>query len=346
MNILVTGAKGFVGSRLVAALKNVRENGHYRHPYLRIGEIYECDKETDPEEIAEFCKQAEFVFHLAGANVAENFTELTEANYGSLTRLLYTLEECKSKAPVMYASTVEACTEGPYEKSDFRLIKRGCEHRVFLYGKEKKLDVCVYRFPQIVGAGAPPGGHGTVATLCDRIAKGLPIEDIFLKEQDRKEDSRKEDNRKERMSDDPVREDQECEELPGEDWICEGALCEVQTDAAQPDEEQTNGGSLKEEMELVFVDDLLEELLNALDGRPHHCEFEDERQETCPYGKFCGVPLTYWTTREELIALLRKFHDTDPKKMEDSLGKENFEKKLYRMYCSYIPGGKKTRRSY
>ena len=82
MNILVTGAKGFVGRNLCENLKNLRDGKNRTRPNLRIEEIYEYDIDSTAEELDGFCAKADFVFHLAGVNRPQNQEEFMQGNFG------------------------------------------------------------------------------------------------------------------------------------------------------------------------------------------------------------------------------------------------------------------------
>ena len=117
MNILITGAKGFVGKNLVEALKNVKDNKDKTRPDLKIEEIYEFDKETNIELLDEYCSKCDFVFNLAGINRPKDSKEFMEGNYGFANTLLETLKSHGNKCPVMLSSSIQAELDNDYGKS-------------------------------------------------------------------------------------------------------------------------------------------------------------------------------------------------------------------------------------
>ena len=108
MNILVSGARGFVGKNLVAALQNLRDGKDRSHPELDIREIYEYNADGSPEQLADYAKSADFVFHLAGVNRPKTAEEYLPGNTAPLKALLATLQNAGNRCPVMLASSVQA----------------------------------------------------------------------------------------------------------------------------------------------------------------------------------------------------------------------------------------------
>ena len=96
MNILVTGSNGFVGRNLVESLKSFRDNKDRTRPELKIEEIYEFDRETDPQLLDEYCEKCDFVFNLAGVNRPENPEDFMNGNFGFASDLLNTLKKYAS----------------------------------------------------------------------------------------------------------------------------------------------------------------------------------------------------------------------------------------------------------
>ena len=169
MNILVTGAKGFVGKNLCEALKNIRD-GKDKTRKVTIDNVYEYDIDTDDSCLNDFCKNADFVFHLAGVNRPQKEEEFMEGNFGFTSLLLNTLKEQKNKAPVMISSSIQASLDNPYGRS-----KKAGEDLIFQYGKENDVKVLVYRFPNLFGKWCRPNYNSVIATFCHNIANDLPI---------------------------------------------------------------------------------------------------------------------------------------------------------------------------
>lgn len=159
MKILVTGAKGFVGKNLVAELKNRGYN-----------EIFECDIDTTSEELEEYTKNCEFVFHLAGVNRPENEEEFMKGNFGFTSELLDNLKKKNNKSPILITSSIQAKLDNPYGKS-----KKAGEDLMFSYAKETGATVYVYRLTNLFGKWCRPNYNSVVATFCNNIANNLPI---------------------------------------------------------------------------------------------------------------------------------------------------------------------------
>ncbi len=169
MNILVTGAKGFVGRNFVEALKNVRENKDKTRD-VTVNEIYEYDLDTPPEMLDEFCRRADFVFHLAGVNRPKDEKEFMEGNFGFTSILLETLKKYQNKAPVMISSSIQAALDNPYGKS-----KKAGEDLIFDYGRKNGVKVLVYRLPNLFGKWCRPNYNSAVATFCHNISHDMPV---------------------------------------------------------------------------------------------------------------------------------------------------------------------------
>lgn len=169
-NILITGAYGFVGKNLSESLACICDGKDRTHPELEIGEIYLYDVDTDPALLPEYCKKADFVFHLAGVNRPKDTAEFMQGNFGFTTTLLDTLKSVGNKAPIMISSSIQAALDNPYGQS-----KKAGEDAVFAYGKENNVDVLVYRFPNLFGKWCRPNYNSVIATFCNNIANDLPI---------------------------------------------------------------------------------------------------------------------------------------------------------------------------
>ena len=156
MNILITGAAGFVGKNLTAALKNLRDGKDRTRQGLTIAEIYEYDLDTDPARLVEYCRRADFVFHLAGVNRPKNTVEFMTGNAGFSSLLLDTLKQCGNTCPVMLASSAQASLLGRYAGSEYGKSKLAGEQLFFDYAAETGVQVLVYRFPNLFGKWCRP----------------------------------------------------------------------------------------------------------------------------------------------------------------------------------------------
>ena len=271
MNILVTGAKGFVGRNLVENLKTIQD-GRNRTRNIAIGEIYEYDIDTDPALLKEYCRKADFVFNLAGVNRPQNQEEFMQGNFGFASTLLDTLKACGNTCPVMISSSIQATCIGRYD-SDYGRSKKAGEELVFAYGQETGAKVLVYRFPNLFGKWCRPNYNSAVATFCNNIANDLPI--------------------------------------------------------------QVNDPSVQ--LELLYIDDLMDEMLDALEGKEHHCEFDGIDTVLCENGRYCAVPVSHKVTLGEIVELLNTFKNQPKTLQMPEIPHNSFAKKLYSTYLSYLP---------
>ena len=175
MKILVTGAKGFVGKNLVESFKNVRDGKDKTHKGLSIEEIFSYDIDGTPEELDAYCKEADFVFHLAGVNRPKNTEEFMQGNVGAGEVLLDTLRKHGNRCPVMLSSSVQATLIGRYAGGEYGKSKKAGEELFFAYEKETGAPVCVYRFPNLFGKWCRPNYNSAVATFCHQVANDLPV---------------------------------------------------------------------------------------------------------------------------------------------------------------------------
>ena len=272
MNILITGAKGFVGKNLTEALKSIRDGKDKTHPSLTIDEIYCYDIDSTPEELDVYCQKADFVFNLAGVNRPQNASEFMEGNFGFASTLLNTLKKYGNKAPVMISSSIQATCIGRYD-SDYGRSKKAGEELMFAYGEESGAKVLVYRFPNLFGKWCRPNYNSAVATFCNNIANDLPI----------------------MVSDRNV------------------------------------------QLELLYIDDLVTEMLDALEGKEHRCTFEGIDTLLCDDGRYCAAPNTHKVTLGEIVDLLDSFKAQTSTLVMPEIPCNSFAKKLYSTYLSYLP---------
>ena len=273
MNILVTGAGGFVGKNLCAALMNIKENKDRTRPNITIDEIFEYDLDTPPALLDEYCARADFVFNLAGVNRPKEQSEFMAGNFGFASTLLDTLKKHGNTCPVMLASSIQATRIGRYKDSDYGKSKLAGEQLFFDYAAETGAEVLVYRVPNLFGKWCRPNYNSAVATFCHNIANDLPI------------------------------------------TVSDPAI----------------------ELELLYIDDLVFEMLDALEGGEHRCEFDGLIAVPCDTGRFCTVPATYRVTLGEIVTLLESFKAQPQTLVMPEIPAGSFAKKLYSTYLSYLP---------
>ena len=273
MNILVTGAKGFVGRNLVAALESIRDGKDRTHAGLEVGEIYAYDIDSTPEQLDEYCAKADFVFNLAGVNRPKDNSEFMAGNFGFASTLLETLKRHNNKCPVMLSSSIQATLAGRFGNSEYGRSKKAGEELFFEYGKENGVRVLVYRFPNLFGKWCRPNYNSAVATFCNNIANDLPI--------------------------------------------------------------QVNDPNV--DMELLYIDDLVAEMIAALQGGEHHAEFEGVETVLKDDGRYCAVPTVHKIKLGEIVELLNIFHDQPNTLVMPEIPNNSFAKKLFSTYLSYLP---------
>ena len=271
MNILVTGAKGFVGKNLCAALKNIRDNKD-RTRNIKIEEIFEYDIDTEGNLLDGFCERADFVFNLAGVNRPKDNAEFMEGNFGFASDLLNILKKHNNKCPVMLSSSVQATLIGRYD-NDYGRSKKAGEDLFFKYSEETGAKVLVYRFPNLFGKWCRPNYNSAVATFCNNTANDLPI----------------------------------------------------------------TVNDRNTELELLYIDDLVAEMLDALENNEHHCEFDEINTVITENGKYCAVPTTHKVTLGEIADLLEQFKNQPKTLLMPEIPNNSFAKKLYSTYLSYLP---------
>ena len=294
MKILVTGAKGFVGKNLCWALKNIASGKDGRFPGLRVDAVFEYDLDSTPRQLDDWCRQADFVFNLAGVNRPQSQEEFMAGNFGFASTLLDTLRRHGNACPVMLSSSQQASLTGRFGNSEYGRSKRAGEDLFLEYGAQTGARVLVYRFPNLFGKWCRPNYNSAVATFCNAFANDLPY--------------------------------------------------------------TVNDPSV--ELELLYIDDLVDEMVAALQGREHRCEFDGLRVlpveipgqarnegEECRNedggarneGRYCYCPVTHFVTLGEIVELLKSFADQPKTLMIPEIPAGSFAKKLYSTYLSYLP---------
>lgn len=275
MNILVTGAKGMVGTALVNNLKNVRDGKNRTRPNIHIDEIYEYDVDSTLQELNEYCAKADFVFNLAGVNRPQNPEDFMNGNFGFASTLLSCLKTHNNKARIMLSSSIQATLAGRFGDSEYGRSKKAGEELFFEYGEETGTRVAVYRFPNLMGHSRPKY-NSAVSTFCWAVANDEPF--------------------------------------------------------------TVNDRST--ELELLYIDDLVEGMFDLLEGNEQHCEFDGVETVLNPSGRYCCVPVTHKVTLGEIVDLLESFKAQPVTLMMPKMPDGSFAKKLFSLYLSYLPASK------
>lgn len=312
MKILVTGAKGFVGKNLCAQLNNIKTGKAKFYGLVSaeeakanatanaakaIEEVFEYDLGNTLDELDYFCKEADFVFNLAGVNRPQNQEEFMQGNFGFASTLLDTLKKHGNTCPVMLSSSQQASLTGRFGNSEYGRSKKAGEdlfldyERDFLRNADRadKADlrdqnqsaksaglvprVLIYRFPNLFGKWCRPNYNSAVATFCNAFANDMPY--------------------------------------------------------------TVNDPSV--ELELLYIDDLVDEMIACLKGEEHHCEFDGLNVLPQTDGKYCYVPTTHKETLGEIVELLKSFAEQPKTLMIPEIPENSFAKKLYSTYLSYLP---------
>ena len=158
--ILITGAGGFVGRNLVATLHA-----------MGCKDLLLFEKDDTVETLADYCRRAAFVVHLAGINRPKDPSEFYSGNAGLTDTMLHLLAKCGNKAPVLVTSSIQAALDNDYGKS-----KKQAEDAIFAHGETTGAPVYVFRMEGVFGKWCRPNYNSVVATFCHNIARGLPIE--------------------------------------------------------------------------------------------------------------------------------------------------------------------------
>ena len=272
MNILVTGAKGMVGTALVNNLKNLRDNKNRTRPEIVIEKIYEYDMQSSEEDLNNYCKDTDFVFNLAGVNRPENPDDFMKGNYGFASQLLDTLKKHDNKATIMLSSSIQATLSGRFGNSEYGRSKKAGEELFFEYAKETGAKVAVYRFPNLMGH-SRPNYNSAVSTFCWAVAN----------------------------------------------------------------DEEFTVNNRSTELELLYIDDLIEGMFDLLEGKEQHCEFEGTETIFDDTGRYCCVPVTYKITLGEIVDLLQEFKAQPDTLMMPEIPEGSFKKKLFSLYLTYLP---------
>ena len=276
MNILVTGAKGFVGRNLCSQLYNIRDGKATWYSVPRDIMVYEYDVDSTLEELDEWCRDCDFVFNLAGVNRPVNEEDFMHGNYGFASTLINILKKHGNTCPIMLSSSIQASLQGRFAESEYGKSKKAGEELFFDYSKETGARVLVYRFPNLFGKWCRPNYNSAVATFCNNIANDLPI--------------------------------------------------------------QVNDPATS--LELVYIDDLVDEMMAALTENEHRCEFDGLKTIWCKEGRYCAVPISYHVTLAQIVDLLHLFADYPRDLIIPDMPVDSFAKKLYSTYLSYLPSNK------
>ena len=272
MNILVTGAKGMVGTALCNNLRNLRDGKDHTRPNLQVGEIYEYDLDSTPEQLREWCERCDFVFNLAGVNRPKDPEEFMRGNFGFALQLLDELKAVGNTCPIMLSSSVQATLAGRFGDSEYGRSKLAGEELFFKYGEETGAKVAVYRFSNLMGH-SRPNYNSAVSTFCWAIANDEPY--------------------------------------------------------------TVNDPSV--ELELLYIDDLVQAMFDLLEGKERHCRYEGVEAVVDPEGRWCYAPGAHKATLGQIVDLLLQFKEQPKTLMMPKIPQGSFAKKLYSLYLTYLP---------
>ena len=271
MKILITGAKGMVGTALTNNLKNIKDGKNKTRPNLLIEEIYEYDLDSTLEQLEEYCQKADFIFHLAGVNRPENNEDFMKGNFGFSSILLNTLKKHNNKAPIMLSSSIQATCIGRYD-NDYGRSKKAGEELFLDYAKENNVKVAIYRFVNLMGHSRPKY-NSFVSTLCYCIAN----------------------------------------------------------------DESFTINNRNSELELLYIDDLIEGMYDLLEGKELHCDYDGLEVKENKDGKYCYIPKTHKVTLGHVVDLLLQFKEQPINLLMPKMPEGSFEKKLFSLYLTYLP---------
>lgn len=300
MKVLVTGAKGFVGKNLCASLKNIQEGKDRRFPDLKIDALYEYDIDRQPEELDCYCQDCDFVFNLAGVNRPKEQSEFMEGNFGFASTLLDTLKKYNNRCPVMLSSSQQASLTGRFGNSEYGRSKKAGEE-LFLDYEQDYLNIGRNGTNRKGESSSDYSDVENNAALRPRVLI-YRFPNLFGK------------------------------------WCRPNYNSAVATfcNAVANDLPYTvNDPSV--ELELLYVDDLVAEMINALQGDEHHCEFNGLDVLPKAEGRYCYVPVTHKATLGEIVDLLKQFAEQPKTLMIPEIPEGSFAKKLYSTYLSYLP---------
>lgn len=272
MKILVTGAKGMVGTALVNNLKNIRDGKNRTRPNICVSEVYEYSRESTPEQLDAYCADCDFLFNLAGVNRPENPEDFMKGNFGFASELLEALKRHGNCCPVMLSSSVQATLAGRFGNSEYGRSKKAGEELFFSYGEETGAKVAVYRFPNLMGH-SRPNYNSAVSTFCWAVAN----------------------------------------------------------------DEEFTVNDRSTEIELLYIDDLIEGMFDLLEGKEQRCEFDGVATVLAEDGRYCCVPVTHKVTLGEVVDLLQEFKKEPATLLMPKMPEGSFAKKLYSLYLTYLP---------
>lgn len=272
MKILVTGAKGMVGTALVNNLRTIQDGRNKTRPNIQIEEIYEYDIDKTLKELDQYCQDCDFVFNLAGVNRPENSEDFMNGNFGFASTLLDTLKKYNNKATIMLSSSVQATLAGRFGTSEYGKSKKAGEELFFDYSKETGAKVAVYRFPNLMGH-SRPRYNSAISTFCHAVAN----------------------------------------------------------------DEEFTVNDRNTELEVLYIDDLVEGMFDLLENKEQHCRYDGVHAVSQEDGRYCYVPVTHQVTLGKIVDLLEEFKNQPKTLMMPKIPDGSFEKKLYSLYLTYLP---------